>query len=120
MTVVAALSATRAFAVTSGAEIASVGAAVHVPPVSVTVLTIPFSTVALAVGNTLHFPVPVTLILGAATYPEPPAVTFAVVPFQFETAVAVVRVVVRYPATLVVLPTGLFVFVLLLPPVLVF
>lgn len=84
-----------AFAVTSGGEIASVGAAVHVPPVSVTVFTIPFSTVAVAVGNTLHFPAPVTLIVGGATYPEPPAVTFAAVPFQLATAVAVVRVVVR-------------------------
>ncbi len=95
MTVVAALSATRAFAVTSGAEIVIVGAAVHVPPVRVTVLTIPFSTVAVAVGNTLHFPAPVTLIVGAATYPEPPAVTVAIVPFPFAFAVAIVRVVVR-------------------------
>lgn len=66
-TFVAALSSTTAFAVAIGGEIVRVGAQVQVPPLSLIDSTIPFLTVAVAFGKSLHFHLPVTLIGGAAT-----------------------------------------------------
>jgi len=79
-----------------GGAIERVGAVVHVPPVSVTHVTDPLATVAVAVGFTVQPSQAVTVTIGVVTYPDQPLVTVAVnvVPERIAVAVALTQTTV--------------------------